>query len=147
MGDSRVMDTRILSLIPHRPPFLWVDTIISLSETVIETRKTFAEDLEVFKGHYPGNPLLPGVLLCEAIYQSGALLLAGSFEEQNDSRIPVLTRIGDTRFKRRVLPGETVDIEVTLIDSISSVSVLRGKARVDQELALKTEFYCALIEA
>lgn len=147
MGDSRVMDTRILSLIPHRPPFLWVDTIISLSETVIETRKTFAEDLEVFKGHYPGNPLLPGVLLCEAIYQSGALLLAGSFEEQNDTRIPVLTRIGDTRFKRRVLPGETVDIEVTLIDSISSVSVLRGKARVDQELALKTEFYCALIEA
>lgn len=147
MGDSRVMDTRILSLIPHRPPFLWVDTIISLSETVIETRKTFAEDLEVFKGHYPGNPLLPGVLLCEAIYQSGALLLAGSFEEQNDTRIPVLTRISDTRFKRRVLPGETVDIEVTLIDSISSVSVLRGKARVDQELALKTEFYCALIEA
>ncbi len=147
MGDSRVMDTRILSLIPHRPPFLWVDTIISLSETVIETRKTFAEDLEVFKGHYPGNPLLPGVLLCEAIYQSGALLLAGSFEEQNDSRIPVLTRITDTRFKRRVLPGETVDIEVTLIDSISSVSVLRGKARVGQELALKTEFYCALIEA
>ena len=142
-----MMDTRILSLIPHRPPFLWVDTIISLSETVIETRKTFAEDLEVFKGHYPGNPLLPGVLLCEAIYQSGALLLAGSFEEQNDRRIPVLTRITDTRFKRRVLPGETVDIEVTLIDSISSVSVLRGKARVDQELALKTEFYCALIEA
>ena len=146
MGDSRVIDRRILALIPHRPPFLWVDTIISLSETLIETRTTFAEDLEVFQGYYPGNPLLPGVLLCEAVYQSGALLLAGSFEEQNDTRIPVLTRITDTRFKRRVLPGETVDIEVTLIDSISSVSVLRGKARVGQELALKTEFYCALIE-
>ena len=146
MGDSRVIDRRILALIPHRPPFLWVDTIISLSEKVIETRATFAEDLAVFQGHYPGNPLLPGVLLCEAVYQSGALLLAGSFEEQNDTRIPVLTRITDTRFKRRVLPGETVDIEVTLIDSISSVSVLRGKARVGQELALKTEFYCALIE-
>ncbi len=141
-----MIDRRILALIPHRPPFLWVDTIISLSEKVIETRTTFAEDLAVFQGHYPGNPLLPGVLLCEAVYQSGALLLAGSFEEQNDTRIPVLTRITDTRFKRRVLPGETVDIEVTLIDSISSVSVLRGKARVGQELALKTEFYCALIE-
>ncbi|MEJ2134512.1 MAG: beta-hydroxyacyl-ACP dehydratase [Desulfofustis sp.] len=141
-----MIDRRILALIPHRPPFLWVDTIISLSEKVIETRTTFAEDLAVFQGHYPGNPLLPGVLLCEAVYQSGALLLAGSFEEQNDTRIPVLTRITDTRFKRRVLPGETVDIEVTLIESISSVSVLRGKARVGQELALKTEFYCALIE-
>jgi 3-hydroxyacyl-[acyl-carrier-protein] dehydratase len=146
MVDSKVIDRRILALIPHRPPFLWVDTIISLSEKVIETRTTFAEDLAVFQGHYPGNPLLPGVLLCEAVYQSGALLLAGSFEEQNDTRIPVLTRITDTRFKRRVLPGETVDIEVTLIESISSVSVLRGKARVGQELALKTEFYCALIE-
>jgi 3-hydroxyacyl-[acyl-carrier-protein] dehydratase len=146
MVDSKVIDRRILALIPHRPPFLWVDTIISLSEKVIETRTTFAEDLAVFQGHYPGNPLLPGVLLCEAVYQSGALLLAGSFEEQNDTRIPVLTRITDTRFKRRVLPGETVHIEVTLIESISSVSVLRGKARVGQELALKTEFYCALIE-
>jgi 3-hydroxyacyl-[acyl-carrier-protein] dehydratase len=146
MVDSKVIDRRILALIPHRPPFLWVDTIISLSEKVIETRTTFAEDLAVFQGHYPGNPLLPGVLLCEAVYQSGALLLAGSFEEQNDTRIPVLTRITDTRFKRRVLPGETVDIEVTLTESISSVSVLRGKARVGQELALKTEFYCALIE-
>lgn len=139
-------DTRILSLIPHRPPFLWVDKIISLTETVIETRKTFTDDLDVFQGHYPGNPLLPGVLLCEAIFQSGALLLARSFEEQDDAKIPVLTRITDTRFKRRVLPGETIDIEVKLIDTVSSVSVLRGKARVDQELAVKTEFYCALID-
>lgn len=138
-------DTRILSLIPHRPPFLWVDQIISQSDTTIRTQKTFGDDLDVFRGHYPGNPLLPGVLLCEAIFQSGALLLAGSFSD-DDAKIPVLTRISDTRFKRRVFPGETVDIEVALIDTVSSVSVLRGKAKVDNQLAVKTEFCCALID-
>jgi 3-hydroxyacyl-[acyl-carrier-protein] dehydratase len=140
-----VTDTRILSLIPHRPPFLWVDQIISQSDTTISTQKTFGDDLDVFRGHYPGNPLLPGVLLCEAIFQSGALLLAGSFSD-DDAKIPVLTRISDTRFKRRVFPGETVDIEVALIDTVSSVSVLRGKAKVDNQLAVKTEFCCALID-
>ena len=145
MGACKVTDTQILSLIPHRPPFLWVDRIVSQSETMIRTQKTFEHDLEVFQGHYPGNPLLPGVLLCEAIFQSGALLLAGSFKD-DDEKIPVLTRISDTRFKRRVLPGETVDIEVGLIDTVSSVSILRGKARVDDQLAVKTEFYCALID-
>lgn len=146
MEVSKVSDARILSLIPHRPPFLWVDKIISLSETVIETEKTIAEDLDVFNGHYPGNPLMPGVLLCEAIFQSGALLLAVSLSVTDNDKIPVLTRITDTRFKRRVMPGETISIEVKLVDTISSVSILKGKARVGSELAVKTEFCCALID-
>lgn len=139
-------DPRILSLIPHRPPFLWIDRIVSQSDTVIRTQKTFHQNLDVFQGHYPDNPLLPGVLLCEAIFQSGALLLAGSLSDRDETRIPVLTRISDTRFKRRVLPGETVDIEVGLIDTVSSVSILKGKAKVDDQLAVKTEFYCTLID-
>jgi len=146
MEVSKVSDARILSLIPHRPPFLWVDKIISLSATVIETEKTIAADLDVFNGHYPGNPLMPGVLLCEAIFQSGALLLAESFSGTDNNKIPVLTRITDTRFKRRVMPGETISIEVKLVDTISSVSILKGKARVGSELAVKTEFCCALID-
>jgi len=146
MGDSEVTDTRILSLIPHRPPFLWVDKIISLSDTVSETQKTSGEDLDVFNGHYPGNPLMPGVLLCEAIFQSGALPLAQSFSEKDKDKIPVLTRISDTRFKRRVLPGETIFMEVKLVDTVSSVCILKGKAKVGGELAVKTEFCCALID-
>lgn len=146
MEVFKVSNARILSLIPHRPPFLWVDKIISLSKTFIETEKTIAADLDVFNGHYPGNPLMPGVLLCEAIFQSGALLLAESFSDTDNDKIPVLTRITDTRFKRRVMPGETISIEVKLVDTISSVSILKGKARVGSELAVKTEFCCALID-
>lgn len=140
-------DNSITGLIPHRPPFLWVDRIVSMSETIIHTEKDIDEDLELFKGHYPENPLMPGVLLCEAIFQSGALLLARSSSGDGQSeKIPVLTRINSTRFKRRVLPGETISIEVKLIDTVSSVSVLKGTARVGSEVAVKTEFCCALTD-
>ena len=140
-------DNKITSLIPHRPPFLWVDRIISLSETTIETEKDIDKELELFRGHYPENPLMPGVLLCEAIFQSGALLLAQALNEASHEKIPVLTRINSTKFKRRVLPGETISIEVKLIDTVSNVSILKGSARVGSELAVKTEFCCALVDA
>lgn len=140
-------DAQILSLIPHRPPFLWVDKIISLTDTIIETEKKIDQDLDIFSGHYPGNPLMPGVLLCEAIFQSGALLLAESLTSHDGlGKIPVLTKISDTRFKRRVLPGETISIRVQLVDTVASVCVLKGRASVGQELAVKTEFCCALID-
>lgn len=140
-------ESQILSLIPHRPPFLWVDKIINLTDTIIETEKKIDKNLDVFAGHYPGYPLLPGVLLCEAIFQSGALLLAETLTSENGAgKIPVLTRINDTRFKRRVLPGDTISIKVQLIDTVSSVCVLKGRASVGPELAAKTEFCCALID-
>jgi len=141
-----VVDKKITSLIPHRPPFLWVDRIISISADVIETEKVVEENLEVFAGHYPDNPLMPGVLLCEAIFQSGALLLAESLQHNDENKIPILTKISDARFKRRVLPGETISIQVKLIETISSVCILKGNARVNGELAVKTKFSCALID-
>lgn len=139
-------DETITSLIPHRPPFLWVDRIVSLTADAIETEKAIDENLDVFAGHYPDNPILPGVLLCEAIFQSGALLLATSLQQPGDrKKIPVLTKIINARFKRRVLPGETLAIQVQLVETISSVCILKGSARVAGELAVKAEFSCALI--
>jgi 3-hydroxyacyl-[acyl-carrier-protein] dehydratase len=143
-----MIDQNISSLIPHRPPFLWVDTIIESTATSMTAEKTIPVDLDIFAGHYPGNPLLPGVLLCEAIFQTGALLIAHLFEKTDlneNNKVPVLTKISGARFKRPVLPGETVRMSVRLIDTISSVCIFKGTAHVNGELAVKTEFSCALV--
>lgn len=143
-----MLDSTITSLIPHRPPFLWVDKILEESEDSIVAEKKIPENLDIFNGHYPGHPLMPGVLLCEAIFQTGALLISSILEntETIDSdKIPVLTKIIGARFKRQVLPGETVKMSVKLTETISSVCFFKGTAYVNGKMAVKTEFSCALV--
>ena len=152
--DAETLLGEIFSKIPHRPPFLWVDQIIESGPEFIVAEKKIPEDLELFNGHYPGNPLLPGVLICEAIFQTGALLLAEMLEKntnakqipgENNKKVPVLTKIRDARFKRPVRPGETIRLQVRLVDRLSSVCILKGSAEVDGKVAVKTEFSCALV--
>jgi 3-hydroxyacyl-[acyl-carrier-protein] dehydratase len=137
----------ITSLIPHRAPFLWVDKIISYTDGTIVTEKTIPADLDIFAGHYPGYPIMPGVLLCEAIFQSGALLISKQSQSQNSVQptIPVLTRINNAKFKRSVHPGDTVQIKVQLLESMSSVSIFKGNMKVRGKTALQVEFACALV--
>ncbi len=139
--------TEIQKLIPHRPPFLWVDKIVSCENGSIFTEKTIPEDLDIFTGHYPDNPLMPGVLLCEAVFQSGALLMAKTDfagTTQADA-VPVLTRIGNAKFKRTVLPGDTLQIKVAIKEFISNVCFLKGSIRVNQKVAVQVEFACSFI--
>ena len=136
----------ILDLIPHRPPFLWVDTIIASDSSSIVTEKHIDSDLDIFKGHYPHHPILPGVILCEALFQSGALLIALMMRESSASveGVPVITRVEDAKFKRPVAPGDTIRMEVTLKESISGVWFLKGVLRVDGKVAVKVNFCCTL---
>lgn len=136
----------ITSLIPHRAPFLWVDTIISFADDTIVTEKTIPPDLDIFTGHYPGNPIMPGVLLCEAIFQSGALLMGkmGVVKNAQVSALPVLTRINSAKFKRSVLPGDTVRIQVKMSETISSVSFFKGKMTVGGKTAVQVDFACTM---
>ena len=137
----------ISSLIPHRPPFLWVDTIISFGGETIVTEKTIPTDLDVFSGHYPNNPIMPGVLLCEAIFQSGALLIGKMTKplESDPYLVPVLTRINNAKFKRNVLPGDTVQMTVQLTESLSSVSFFKGSMKVRGKTAVQVDFACAMV--
>jgi 3-hydroxyacyl-[acyl-carrier-protein] dehydratase len=136
---------RVLEAIPHRPPFLWVDEVVELSEGRIRTTKRVDPGEPFFRGHYPDFPVTPGVLVCEAIFQSGAILLSErARSELAKGLIPVLTRIGETRFKAMVRPGDLLEIEVTLEDSLSRLYHMRGKARVGGKLAASTRFAVAL---
>ena len=142
------MDSRqeIIDLIPHRDPFLWVDQIISCTADTIVTAKTIPRELDIFKGHYPGNPIMPGVLLCEAIFQSGALLMAKQkiTDGMAAATTPVLTRINSARFKRTILPGDALQITVRITESLSSVYFFKGTMKVDGKVAVQVDFACTV---
>jgi len=140
----------IYGRIPHRPPFLWVDRIKALDEQSITAEKDIPVDLDLFRGHYPDYPLMPGVLLCEAVFQTGAILMAENLAQGKQQAadvgggpaIPVLTRIYNAKFKHRVRPGDTMQIHVVLREIVGPAWLLKGKVSVDNTVALKVEFGC-----
>ncbi|MDW7772347.1 MAG: 3-hydroxyacyl-ACP dehydratase FabZ family protein [Desulfobulbaceae bacterium] len=137
--------------IPHRPPFLWLDRILEISRDSIVAEKHIPADLDFFKGHYPGHPLMPGVLLCEAVFQAGALLIGvmqsedeGSVQGKSGSGMPVLTRISGARFKREVRPGDIIEIRAALQERVGPAWFLKGSVRVGGKVAVQVEFACAV---
>lgn len=143
------IDPLIMALIPHRPPFLWIDRIISYEEGSMIAEKDIPEDLDIFKGHYPEHPILPGVILCEALFQTGALLIARMLQDaaETEHGIPVLTRIGGARFRRAVGPGSTIRMQVHLKEKVAGSWFLKGILRVKEKIAVQVDFSCTLTSA
>lgn len=133
----------IYAAIPHRPPFLLVDEIVVQDEAHIECRKTFTGDEFFFAGHYPDFPLVPGVLLCEAAMQAGAVLLSRHVPGEGGG-VPVATRMGDVRFKRMVRPGETIELEVDLTERLADAFFLKAKVSCGGKVAVRFEFACTM---
>jgi 3-hydroxyacyl-[acyl-carrier-protein] dehydratase len=158
----------ILAAIPHRDPFLLVDEVVERSDSRIVGIKTFPGNEWFFAGHYPDFPLVPGVLLCEAAMQCGAILLSPllsdegrkavsprplgegqgvraatqATESASTAKIPVATRINDVRFKRMVRPGEKIVMEVDLTERLADAFFLKAKVSVDGKVAVRFEFAC-----
>lgn len=134
---------RIHAAIPHREPFLLVDEIIEQSADRIVCRKHFSGQEYFYAGHYPQFPLTPGVLLCEAAMQAGAILLS-KFVEPGTGGVPVATRMNEVRFKQMVRPGDTIDIEVTLTERLANAFFLKAKVLCGGKTAVTLEFACTL---
>ena len=135
----------ICRLIPHRDPFLWIDEVVAESANRLTARKFVAPDLDVFRGHYPGQPVLPGVLLCEAAMQAGAVLIARQAGDALPAgRVPVVTRINNVKFRQMVRPGDWLEIEVELIERVADAFFLKAKIKVDGKSAAQLEFACLL---
>ncbi|MCO4753041.1 MAG: beta-hydroxyacyl-ACP dehydratase [Bacteriovoracaceae bacterium] len=131
--------------IPQKDPFLFIDELVERSEDSIHTRKLVKESEDYFKGHFPGNPIMPGVLICEACFQSGALLM--SYKDDGISgKTAVVSRIQSAKFKQMVKPGDMLDIKVELKELISPAAYMKAVASVDGKKALIIEFAVTLVE-
>jgi 3-hydroxyacyl-[acyl-carrier-protein] dehydratase len=136
----------IKSAIPHREPFLLVDEIVEQSENRIVCRKHFTGDEFWFRGHYPDFSLTPGVLLCEAAMQAGAVLLS-KYAVKGQSGVPVVTRMNNVKFKSMVRPGDTVDLEVELVERMADAFFMNAKVTVDGRTAVAFDFACKLAQS
>ncbi|MCY3019876.1 MAG: 3-hydroxyacyl-ACP dehydratase FabZ [Planctomycetota bacterium] len=136
----------IFDAIPHRPPFLLVDEIVGIDGNTIRTRKRVDPADPVFQGHFPGFPVMPGVLICEAIVQSGAILIAHLSAGAMHGSVPVLTRLNNVKFKQMVRPGDVLDMEASLKEKLAAVYFMEGSARVNGKLAVSLEFACTAAE-
>jgi 3-hydroxyacyl-[acyl-carrier-protein] dehydratase len=126
----------IEAILPHREPFLLIDEVLELEpgERVV-ARKRVREDEWYLRGHFPGRPVMPGVLIIEAMAQTGAVAVLS--EEENRGRLAVFAGIDDTRFKRIVEPGDELELECTLEQVRGPVGKGKARATVDGQLAAR----------
>jgi 3-hydroxyacyl-[acyl-carrier-protein] dehydratase len=133
----------IKAAIPHREPFLLLDEIVEQHENRIVCRKTFTGGEFWYAGHYPHFPITPGVLLCEAAMQAGAVLLSKKIDQSSDA-VPVATRANNVQFKKMVRPGDTVLIETEFIEKLANAFFMNAKITVDGKVAVRFDFACTL---
>jgi 3-hydroxyacyl-[acyl-carrier-protein] dehydratase len=133
----------IKSAIPHREPFLLVDEIVEQSESRIVCRKRFTGEEIWYRGHYPSFPLTPGVLLCEAAMQAGAVLLA-KYVGEVQGCVPVATRMNNVKFKAMVRPGDTIQSEVDLVERMADAFFLNAKVTIGGKTAVTFDFACKM---
>jgi 3-hydroxyacyl-[acyl-carrier-protein] dehydratase len=135
-------------VIPHRPPFLFVDEVTELvPDESARGRWTPSPDLDVFKGHFPDFPVLPGVLLVESIAQLGAIAALATEGEGEDGVIPLFGGIDKARFRRAVRPGDVIDLEVELTQRSKRAGKGQGRASVNGELACETGLFFLAVRA
>ena len=119
---------------------LLIDAIVERSKDRIVCTKLFHDGEYFFQGHYPDYPLVPGVILCEAAMQAGAVLLSRFFADQDS--VPVATRIDKVKFKQIVRPGDEIKIEVDLAEQLANAFFLRAKVSLAGKVACRFEFAC-----
>jgi 3-hydroxyacyl-[acyl-carrier-protein] dehydratase len=141
--NALTMSPEILAAIPHRPPMLLLDEIVERGESRVVCRKTFRAEEFFFQGHYPDFPIVPGVILCEAAMQAGAVLLSAMIPP-GEKKVPVAGRLRDVKFKRMVRPGETILIEASLNERVQEAFFLSAKITVEEKLAATLSFVVTL---
>ncbi len=136
---------QIEEILPHRDPFLWLDRVLELDPGKrVVAEKTLTGEEDVFRGHFPGHPVFPGVLQIEALAQTGAVAVLSL--EDNRGKIALFAAVDDVRFKRQVVPGETLRFEVELTRLRGTIGKGKGIAYVGEEVACSAGLTFALLD-
>jgi len=147
-NPSHTMDiVEIMSILPHRYPFLLIDRVVEMErKTRIVALKNVTLNEPHFAGHFPDYPIMPGVLMVEAIAQAGgALLLTEYSDEDRATKLMVFTGIDSAKFRRPVVPGDQLRIEVSVLNWRTSAVKMRGVATVEGKVACEATIMCALV--
>ncbi len=141
----------IMRLLPHRYPFLLVDRIVSMTEgpvaagSKVKGLKNVSVNEPFFQGHFPGNPVMPGVLILECMAQvAGCLFFTGV--EEPEKTLMYLSGVDKARFRRPVFPGDQLIVVAEIVQVRSSVVRMKAEARVEGALCAEGEFICSLVE-
>ena len=137
-GEKNHTLDRFLRMLPHRYPFLMVDRVVEIAAGKARTIKNVSNNEPFFVGHFPGNPVMPGVLIIEALAQSAAILALAELKSETQ-RMFVLTGVEKARFRRPVVPGDQLEMEVSVIRSRGPLWKMRAEARVGGEIAAEAE--------
>src|SRR6187401_2431208 len=139
--------TQVTDLIPHRPPFLFVDEIVNEGPDGLTAKRTWRAEEDFYRGHYPGAPITPGVLLCEAVFQTAACYMALKARAAGATPgegVPLIAKINDVRFRSPVYPGDTVLLEVKQKDALGGFTMLGGSIKkADGTRVLNVDFAVA----
>jgi len=135
----------IMSILPHRYPFLLIDRIVEIErKTRIVSIKNVTINEPFFQGHFPGFPIMPGALVVEAIAQTGGVLLMPEVPDRH-KKLMVFTGIERAKFRRPVVPGDQLRIEVNVLNWKPRVARMEGRATVDGKLACEATVMCQLV--
>jgi 3-hydroxyacyl-[acyl-carrier-protein] dehydratase len=141
---GRVLDVKMIQdIIPHRYPFLLVDRIVEVTEKRVVGIKNVTINEPFFQGHFPGHPIMPGVLILEALAQTGGV---GALNmKDNLGKLAYFLSINNARFRKPVVPGDTLRLEVELLKTKLSVMQVHGVAKVGDDVVAEADLMFAFV--
>lgn len=148
MSPETALDQkRIMDMIPHRDPFLLIDSIkeLKLNVSAVGIKKVTGDE-DFFRGHFPGHPIMPGVLIIEAMAQTAGVLVVASLGKEEEGKLVYFMSVDSARFRKPVNPGCTLELHVELIRSKRNVYKFSGKAMVDGTLVSQAVFSAMIMD-